>query len=249
MMIRAVIFDLDGTLLETEQLKAQSYARAAIQLRPGLFSEAEAITAFEDFVGGSREEVSRGMLRRFGLEKFAHARMKEFGASEPWQVYTRLRLRIFEEIVADEAVLSDAAWPHNVDLLHQVRAANCKVGLATMSYCPQVERSLRALKLETAFDFIATREDVEVPKPDPEIYLLATKALGVAPGECMVVEDSVAGVRAGLAAGALVLAVSTPPTRRKLHESGLLDAHHIVDSPAELQEKMAHLMATDMHQL
>lgn len=248
-MIRAVIFDLDGTLLETEQIKAQSYARAAIQLRPGTFSEAEAITAFEDFVGGSREEVSKGMLQRFGLEEFARTRMMEFGASEPWQVYTRLRLRIFEEIVADESVLSAAAWPHNVDLLHQVRAANCKVGLATMSYCPQVERSLRALKLETAFDFIATREDVEVPKPDPEIYLLVAKALGVAPGECMVVEDSVAGVRAGLAAGALVLAVSTPLTRRKLYESGLLDAHHIVDSPAELQEKMAHLMATRTHLL
>ena len=112
-----------------------------------------------------------------------------------------------------------------------------------MSYCPQAERSLRALGLETAFDFVATREDVENPKPDPEIYLLAAKALGISPSECMVVEDSVAGVRAGLAAGALVLAVATPLTRRKLHESDLLDDHHIVDSPEALQETMAHLMA------
>lgn len=64
-MIHAVIFDLDGTLLETEQLKAESYARAAIQLKPNTFTEAEVIAAFEDFVGGSREEVSRGMLHRF----------------------------------------------------------------------------------------------------------------------------------------------------------------------------------------
>lgn len=244
-MIRAVIFDLDGTLIETEQLKAQSYARAAVQLKPGAFSEAEAIAAFADFVGGSREEVSKGMLARFGLEAAARARMSEFGASEPWQVYTRLRLRIFEEIVADEATLRNAAWKHNVDLLHQVRSANCKVGLATMSYCPQVERSLRALGLEDAFDFIATREDVENPKPDPEIYLLVAKALGVPPHECMVVEDSVAGVRAGLAAGSLVLAVATPLTRRKLHESGLLPVHHIVDSPESLQETMAHVLAHD----
>lgn len=242
-MIRAVIFDLDGTLIETEQLKAESYARAAVQLKPGVFSEAEAISAFADFVGGSREEVSKGMLNRFQLEDAARARMPEFGASEPWQVYTRLRLRIFEEIVADENTLRNAAWKHNVDLLHQVRAANCKVGLATMSYCPQVERSLRALELENAFDFIATREDVENPKPDPEIYLLVARALDAPPRECLVVEDSVAGVRAGLAAGSPVLAVATPLTRRKLHESGLLDDHHIVDSPAELQEKLSHLLA------
>jgi HAD superfamily hydrolase (TIGR01509 family) len=247
-MIRAVIFDLDGTLIETEQLKAESYARAAIQLKPGSFSEAEAVSAFEDFVGGSREEVSKGMLHRFGLEDSARARMIEFGASEPWQVYTRLRLRIFEEIVADENILRKAAWKHNVDLLHQVRAANCKVGLATMSYCPQVERSLRALELEDAFDFVATREDVENPKPDPEIYLLVARSLNVPPTECLVVEDSVAGVRAGLAAGSLVLAVATPLTRRKLHESGLLDNHHIVDSPEALKETMAHLLEhQDLH--
>lgn len=241
-MIRAVIFDLDGTLIETEQLKAQSYARAALQLKPGTLSEAEAISAFEDFVGGSREEVSKGMLARFALEESARARMAEFGASEPWQVYTRLRLQIFEEIVSDETVLRKAAWKHNVDLLHRVKAAHCKVGLATMSYCPQVERSLHALGLENAFDFIATREDVENPKPDPEIYLLVAKALGSSPAECMVVEDSVAGVRAGLAAGSLVLAMATPLTRRKLYESGLLEAHHIVDSPEALQETMAHLI-------
>lgn len=244
-MIRAVIFDLDGTLIETEELKARSYARAAVQLKPGAFNEAEAISAFTDFVGGSREEVSKGMLARFGLEDAARARMNEFSANEPWQVYTRLRLRIFEEIIADENTLRKAAWKHNVDLLHQVRAANCKVGLATMSYCPQVERSLRALGLEDAFDFIATREDVENPKPDPEIYLLVTKAFEIPPQECMIVEDSVTGVKAGLAAGATVLAVATPLTRRKLHESGLLPDHHIVDSPEALQETMAHVLGHD----
>ncbi|MCI0550781.1 MAG: HAD family phosphatase [Anaerolineae bacterium] len=242
-MIRAVIFDLDGTLIATEQLKAESYARAAIQLKPSAFSKAEAISAFEDFVGGSREEVSKGLLYRFGLESAARARMVEFAASEPWQVYTRLRLRIFEEIIADEAVLKQAAWEHNVELLRTVRSENCRLGLATMSYCPQVERSLHALELENAFDFIATREDVENPKPDPEIYLLVARALGFRPAECMVVEDSVAGVRAGLAAGTLVLAVATPLTRRNLHESKLLDDHHIVDRPEDLQETIAHLIA------
>src|SRR5574341_144910 len=118
-MIRAVIFDLDGTLIATEQLKAEAYARAAVQLKPGCFSEAEAHSAFEDFVGSSREEVSKGMLARFELEDAARARMSEFAASEPWQVFARLRLQILDRIVADENILRKAAWKHNVDLLHQ----------------------------------------------------------------------------------------------------------------------------------
>ena len=132
---------------------------------------------------------------------------------------------------------------HNLEFLRTVRTKGCKVGLATIFYCPQVERSLRVLGLEIAFDFIATREDVENPKPDPEIYLLVAKALGVPAEECMVVEDSVAGVKAGMAAGALVLAVVTPLTRRKLHESDLLDDHHIMDTPSALQETITHLIA------
>jgi len=82
-MIRAVIFDLDGTLVETEELKALSYARAAVELRPEL-NEAEVVEAFKDVVGLSRQEVAMALLQRFGLEAAARARMAEFGVSAPW---------------------------------------------------------------------------------------------------------------------------------------------------------------------
>ena len=73
-MIRAFIFDLDGTLVETEKLKALSYARAATGLRPDL-DEHEAEAAFADFVGLSPQEVAVGLMRRFGLEGAARARI------------------------------------------------------------------------------------------------------------------------------------------------------------------------------
>ena len=63
-MIRAVVFDLDGTLVETEKLKALSYARAATELLPDL-DEDEVVAAFGDFVGLSRQEVALGLMRRF----------------------------------------------------------------------------------------------------------------------------------------------------------------------------------------
>jgi phosphoglycolate phosphatase-like HAD superfamily hydrolase len=69
-MIRAFVFDLDGTLVETEELKALSYARAAVELCPDLV-EADVVEAFKDFVGRSRQEVATGLVRRFGLQEAA----------------------------------------------------------------------------------------------------------------------------------------------------------------------------------
>jgi phosphoglycolate phosphatase-like HAD superfamily hydrolase len=81
-MILAFVFDLDGTLVETEELKALSYARAAIELRPDLV-EADVVEAFKDFVGRSRQEVATGLVRRFGLEEAARSRMSKFGVMMP----------------------------------------------------------------------------------------------------------------------------------------------------------------------
>lgn len=241
-MIRAMIFDLDGTLVQTERLKAISYARAAMELQPDAVTEDAIMTAFRDVVGLSRNEVATALIERFGLAQAARARMAEFGVSTPWQAYIQLRLRHYEAILADPEVLRRNQWPHNVDLLYAARQAGCKVGLATMSYCPQVQRVLGVLGLLDAFDFVASRDDVEHGKPNPEIYLLVARELGVPPHECLVIEDSPTGVKAGLAAGMHVIAVSTPFTRVALHTGGLLDDRWIVDDPATLPGVAQKLM-------
>lgn len=237
-MIRAVIFDFDGTLIQTERLKGKAYALAAVQLNPGQLKEEEVFATFKEYVGGSREEVSKALLDHYDLEDAARSRMGEFNASAPWQVLTRLRLQIYEDMLSNQETIRAAAWPHNMMLLQQVRDAQCKIGLATMSHCQQVGRLLHALELDSAFDFIATREDVDKPKPDPEIYQLVSRELGIALKNTLIIEDSVAGVQAGVSSGARVLAVATPLTREKLHRSGMLEDACIVDSPETLQEKL-----------
>ncbi|MFQ5596333.1 MAG: HAD family hydrolase [Anaerolineae bacterium] len=241
-MIRAMIFDLDGTLVQTERLKALSYARAAVELCPHDLSEAEVVEAFKDVVGLSRQEVALALVNRFDLEVVAGARMAEFGVSAPWQAFVQVRLRIYDNMLADPQVLRSNQWPHNVALLHQARQSGCKTALATMSRCEQARRVLEILDFADAFDFIATRDDVERGKPDPEIYLLAARELRVPPAECLVIEDSPTGVRAALAAGMSVVAVSTPFTRRRLHEAGLLPPGHIVDDPAALPDVVSHVV-------
>jgi beta-phosphoglucomutase len=245
-MILAVIFDLDGTLVETEELKALSYARAAVELRPEL-SEAEVVEAFKDVVGLSRQEVAKGLLQRFGLEAAARARMAEFGVSFPWQAYVQVRQRLYEAMLADPAMLRRQQYPHNIAYLQKVQRQGCRIALATMSYCKQVRRVLDVLGLADAFDIVASRDDVENGKPDPEIYLLVARELGVPPADCLVIEDSPAGVKAALAAGMNVVAVSTPFTRQRLHESGLLPPQHIVDDPSMLPNVVAHVIAHHRH--
>jgi beta-phosphoglucomutase len=111
-MIRAFVFDLDGTLVETEELKALSYARAAAELRPDL-NEGEVTEAFKDFVGLSRQEVAVGLMRRFGLEGAARTRMAEFGVDTPWQAYVQIRLRVYETLVADTELVVAHSYPQH----------------------------------------------------------------------------------------------------------------------------------------
>lgn len=242
-MIRAMIFDLDGTLVQTERLKALSYAHAAIELCPRDVAESDVLDAFKDVVGLSRREVAQALVERFDLEETARARIAEFGVSSPWQVFVQVRMRIYEDMLANPDVLRNNQWPHNIALLQEARRTRCKVGLATMSRCAQVKRVLEILNLTDTFDFVASRDDVEHGKPDPEIYLLVAEELSVPPEECLVVEDSPTGVRAALAAGMDVVAVSTPFTRQRLGEEVLLPPGHIVDDPARLPEVVAHILA------
>ena len=122
----------------------------------------------------------------------------------------------------------------NMALLRQARQAGCKTALATMSRCYHTQRVLDVLSLMDAFDFVATRDDVEHGKPDPEIYHLVARELDIPSGECLAIEDSPSGVKAALAAAMWCIAVTTPFSRQGIVEMKLLDERWIVDDPGTL---------------
>jgi beta-phosphoglucomutase-like phosphatase (HAD superfamily) len=242
-MIRAMIFDLDGTLVQTEKLKAQSYAQAAIELCPDDLRAAEVIDAFKDVVGLSRREVAQALMERFGLGARARERMAEFGVDRPWQAFVQVRLGHYEAIIADPEVLRRHRWPHTLGVLAEARRAGCKTALATMSRCEQVKHVLATLDLEGAFEFVASRDDVERGKPDPEIYQLVSDELQVPGGRCLVLEDSPSGVQAALAAGMWCIAVTTPFTRQSVRALGQLDERWIVDEAEQVVEVVKAMVA------
>jgi HAD superfamily hydrolase (TIGR01509 family) len=240
--LRALLFDLDGTLVETEILKARSYARAAMDLRPGAISEADVIAAYDDLVGRSREQVVASLTQRFALEEPARARMAELGVSSPSDVVTALRLRYYEAMLADRDLVRRQGYPEAIALLRRAKRDGYATGLATMSHAAQAQVLIDILGIRPELDVIVTRDDVACPKPDPEIYLLLARRLGREPAECLVIEDSVPGVRSALAAGMMCVAVSTALTRAALHATGVLPAERIVDDPARLAAVVFPLM-------
>lgn len=240
-MIEAMIFDLDGTLVQTERLKAISYARAAVELCPYKLQEEVVVEAFKEVVGRSRREVARTLMQRFQLESAARERMEEFGVRTAWQSFVQVRMQYYHEMMSDPETIRENRWSHTLDLLRIARDRDCRTALATMSSCDQTQKILKALDLHEAFDFVAARDDVQNGKPDPEIYTLVAKELDVVPKNCLVLEDSPSGVQAALRAAMHVVAMGTPFTKKRLHESELIPEHHIVEDPDDLPDVVEHV--------
>lgn len=234
-MISAVIFDLDGTLVETEELKALSHSRSVAELRPEIGEEEVVAFYGSDLVGHPRQVVAKTLMERFGLEEAARKLMVD-SEGEPWQALVRIRRAVYETLLGDAELLLEKRYPHTIELLRKMRREGYPTGCATMSHRKQVDRVLSVLGLEDAFDVVATMEDVQRGKPDPEIDLLVAEKLGVAPEEFLVIEDSAAGVGAALAAGMMVVAVPTRMTGPAFRNGELLDRRWTVNDPAELDE-------------
>ena len=185
MVIRAVVFDLDGLMFDTEALFFRSCS-AVLESRGKRFTP----------------EIMRSLIGRRAVEVAGW--LKELaGVDEaPEAILAEVRERFTAEV--DSAV---HPTPGLIALLDHLHRAELPSAVATSSGRPYVDRLLGRHGLADRFAFILSAEDVTRGKPDPQIYRLAAERFGVEPGELLVLEDSPAGVEAGRAAGAVVVAV------------------------------------------
>ena len=241
-MIRSILFDLDGTLVQTETLKAESYALAAQELCPYTIIKEDVLQAYQSMLGSPRDRVAQDLVRRFDLQDVAEKRMQELGVRTPWQAFIQIRLRYYERLVGDPEVIRQNKCPHALGLLDWGLARGYRIGVATMSHCPQASRILDLLAPELSLDILITRDDVDRGKPDPEIYLSAARQLDMSPQECLVIEDSATGIRAALAAGMTCLAVPSSFTAPEVERSGLLPQANLAASPEMLQQTAEQLL-------
>lgn len=242
-MIKAFIFDLDGTLVQTEPLRALAHARTAVALSPDHLLEADVVEAAKDWAGIPHTETMIGLMKRFRLEESARRHMAAFGVNEPWQVLAAIDSRFYAAMTSDPETLRRARLPHSIALLRKVRRQGYRAGLATMSTAEQAQRALNALRISAAFEAIVTCDEVRRGKPDAEIYWLTAQRLALPPAACLVIEDSAAGVQAALAAGMSCIALPNEFTRQPFDSGHLLEERWVVREPDRLMSVVQEMLA------
>jgi HAD superfamily hydrolase (TIGR01509 family) len=213
---------MDGTLVETEQYWGESMFELARALG-GQMSEA----ARAETVGSSMRTSMRILHADLGL-----VRTEEQLQSDARWVENRTA----------QLLSAGISWcPGARDLLAAVRAEGLRTALVTTTPRKLAEIVLRTIRADLGgdpFDVTVCGDEVPARKPDPAPYRQAMAALGVDPAECVVVEDSLAGITAGLASGAAVLGVPTvqkvAPTPGLTLRDGLVGV-----GPAELAAVLA----------
>ncbi|GMA15815.1 HAD family hydrolase [Deinococcus metallilatus] len=187
--LRALIFDFDGTILDTETREFHHW-----------------------------QVLYRTHGRELALSDWQRG-VGTWDAFDPWAGLPehvqadreRVRAGLHERILAD--IAEQDLRPGVRAVLEEVRAAGLRLALATSSDRAWVTRWMAQHDLLDLFEVLATRDDVRRVKPDPELYVLAAGRLGLRPEECLAVEDSLNGATAALAAGLRVVVVPNDVTR------------------------------------
>jgi len=180
----AVVFDMDGLMLDSERAITDCMARAAAEAGHALPQ-----SLWLELVG-TGEAACRAILRQ------------RLGTADADAMLARADT-LYDVVV-------DAGVPHRpgiVELLDWLVQRDVPRAVATSTARPLALRKLRKAGLLDRFDAICTSSDVARPKPAPDVYLLAAAELDVAPARCLVLEDSPTGVRAALAAGMIPVQV------------------------------------------
>jgi sugar-phosphatase len=192
--MKAVIFDMDGVLIESEYLW-----RIAM------------IKGFEEFgISLTEEDCRKTMGLRIGevIELWLnHFHITHVTGPEIEKRILELLLILIEE----KGIFIDGI----PELLNFCTSKNIKMGLATSSSHELMHAVLKKLQVADKFEAIRSAEFMPYGKPHPEVFISCAKALGIAPQQCLVIEDSVNGVIAGKAAQMSVIAVPDTGQRAK----------------------------------
>jgi beta-phosphoglucomutase len=188
---KAVIFDLDGVITDTARFHYQAWKRLA---------DAVGAPFDEDF-----NEQLKGVDRMGSLELILARAPRTFTDADK-RVLADAKNRDYQELVA--TMTPDDLLPGALRALEEVRAAGLKIGLASVS--KNAFTVLDRLGIRDRFDDVVDAAAIANSKPHPEIFLTAASHLGVAPHDCLGVEDAAAGVASIKDAGMVAVGVGDP---------------------------------------
>jgi beta-phosphoglucomutase len=194
-----VVFDMDGVLVDSAEPHFRSWQELAKE---------------------NGVEVTR---EQFGSTFGRHNRdiiPLLFGSvsEERLKALSERKEEIYRELIRDNAPVVPGAVP----LVRALHRAGLKVGVGSSGPRANIDLVLRAMEVDEILDAVVSADDVTRGKPDPEVFSLACARLGLDPRRCVVVEDAPAGVEAGKAAGAAVIAVLRHHPAAAFHRADLI---------------------------
>jgi HAD superfamily hydrolase (TIGR01509 family) len=202
MTVRGMIFDIDGTLVDTNPAHVEAWRRAFLQL------------GYD--VQPDRIEVEIGK----GGDQLVPSILGEEAEDQDGEALRKAQKEQFLDIARQQAF---RVFPGVAELFAELRARNVKTALATSSNEKHLEGTLQSagLDLRRLADALVTSDDADASKPAPDLVLAAVKELGFPAGECAMVGDTVYDAEASLKAGVIFLGVlSGGSSRETLLEAG-----------------------------
>jgi HAD superfamily hydrolase (TIGR01509 family) len=220
-LIRALIFDFDGLILETEGPSYQSWEQVYRS-----FGLSLPFSTWSTIIGTTQGEFDP-----------QRELQKQVPGAVDWEAVEAQRQ------AAENAIIeAQATMPGVEQYILDAKQRGIKLGVASSSPCQWVTRHLTRLGLLDCFDSICAADDVKRVKPDPELYLTVLRRLGIQADEAIALEDSPLGIQAAKSAGLFCVAVPNPLTRQlSLHQ-----ADYLVESLTELPlEQLLSLVDAD----
>lgn len=216
--MKAVIFDVDGTLLDTEQIYMQAWKDAAAELG---------------------YEITDELLRKtraINVKEAARIFESEIGNGFSYDKTRVVRVRIAEEIIQRE---SPILKPGVTELLAFLQEKRIRLSVASSTHLKGTKEHLSESGILEPFEVVVGGDMVTKGKPNPDIFLKAAELLHLAPEECLVVEDSPAGIRAAHAAGMkAVLVPDQAAITQEIIEMSDVVLESLLDMPAYVEKLM-----------
>ena len=177
--IKAIIFDMDGVILDSESISDITWRKAA---------EEKGLTVNDEILNACRGSNKNDTIQT--LKKY-------YGSDFDSEAFLERTSILFHEIEEKDGI---PLLPYAKEILSYLKT-RYRLALASSTRGPTVERQLRAAGVIDFFETRTTGEMVEHSKPNPEIYLMACKSIGMNPEDCVAIEDSLNGIRSAYAAG------------------------------------------------
>ena len=193
--IRALIFDMDGVLLDSEPFHLLSYQEILSEYGIN-YTESDN----REFLGRKDLLILETMRARYGLDKPAH-----------------LLLSQKEAILARLIKQHSTPNPGLITVLENARSLGVSMAVASSATLPTIELVVDVLFIRSYFQHLISGDEVEEGKPAPDIFLLASSRLGIEPQQCLVIEDSLNGIKAAKAAGMYCISIPCNTTRHQDH--------------------------------